>query len=159
VLDYRRWHRFVVQMRGPGGEWVTVTRRQHGAKSGGEKAIVLHLPLFAAAAAHYRAAPSAPRLILLDEVFIGVDQVNRGQLLDVLAAFDLDLMLTSDQEWCTYPELDGIAIHQMITGAEDGDDAVTTARFVWTGTRLRPADAEDEPDPEPDRGPDRPAGP
>ncbi len=167
VLDYRRWHRFVVQMRGPGGEWVTVTRRQHGAKSGGEKAIVLHLPLFAAAAAHYRAAPSAPRLILLDEVFIGVDQVNRGQLLDVLAAFDLDLMLTSDQEWCTYPELDGIAIHQMITGAEDGDDAVTTARFVWTGTRLRPADAEDGPDPEPDRGPDpapdrgpdRPAGP
>ena len=47
-------------------------------------------------------------------------------------AIDLDLLLTSDHEWCTYRELDGIAIHQLITGS-DGDDAVTTARFVWTG--------------------------
>ena len=142
VLDYRNWRRFTVQMRQPGGEWVTVTRRQHGAKSGGEKAIVLHLPLFAAAAAHYRAAPEGPRLILVDEVFVGVDSANRGQLMEVLAAFDLDLMLTSDTEWCTYAELDGIAIHQLLTG-DDGDDAVTTARFVWNGRALRPADPVD----------------
>jgi hypothetical protein len=121
---------------------VTVTRRQHGAKSGGEKAIVLHLPLFAAAAAHYRAAPEGPRLILLDEVFVGVDSANRGQLMEVLAAFDLDLMLTSDTEWCTYAELDGIAIHQLLTG-DDDDDAVTTACFVWNGQVLRPADPVD----------------
>jgi hypothetical protein len=107
VLDYRRWHRFVVQMRVTGGEWVTVTRRQHGAKTGGEKTIVLHLPLFAAAAAHYRSAPEAPRRILLDEVVVGMDSTNRGQLKEVLAAFDLDLVLTSDTEWCTYPEPDG----------------------------------------------------
>jgi hypothetical protein len=135
VLDYRMWHRFVVQMRAAGA-WTPVTRRQHGAKSGGEKAIVLHLPLFAAAAAHYQASPHAPRLILLDEVFVGVDQTNRGQLMDVLTGLDLDLMLTSDQEWCTYAEVDGIAIHQLITGDDDGDDAVTTARFVWTGRAL-----------------------
>ncbi|MET8353829.1 TIGR02680 family protein [Micromonospora sp. NPDC005206] len=140
VLDYRRWHRFVVQVRSAAGDWSPVTRRQHGAKSGGEKAIVLHLPLFAAAGAHYRAAPSAPRLILLDEVFVGVDQTNRGQLMAVLSALDLDLLLTSDQEWCTYAEVDGIAIHQLIAGAEDGDDAVTTARFVWTGRDVVAAD-------------------
>ncbi|MFI5838746.1 TIGR02680 family protein [Catenuloplanes sp. NPDC051500] len=140
VLDYRRWHRFVVQMRSGGDEWAPVTRKQHGAKSGGEKAIVLHLPLFAAAAAHYRAAPEAPRLILLDEVFVGVDQMNRGQLMEVLTGLDLDLMLTSDQEWCTYSEVDGIAIHQLIAGDADGDDAVTTARFVWTGQDFLPAD-------------------
>ncbi|MET7969770.1 TIGR02680 family protein [Micromonospora sp. NPDC005305] len=133
ALDYRRWHRFVVQIRSGTGDWSPVTRRQHGAKSGGEKAIVLHLPLFAAAGAHYRGAPSAPRLILLDEVFVGVDQTNRGQLMAVLKALDLDLLLTSDQEWCTYAEVDGIAIHQLIAGSEDGDDAITTARFVWTG--------------------------
>ncbi|SCG53667.1 TIGR02680 family protein [Micromonospora echinaurantiaca] len=142
ALDYRRWHRFVVQIRSATGDWSPVTRRQHGAKSGGEKAIVLHLPLFAAAGAHYRAAPSAPRLILLDEVFVGVDQTNRGQLMAVLKALDLDLLLTSDQEWCTYAEVDGIAIHQLIAGGEDGDDAVTTARFVWTGHDVV---ADDEP--------------
>ncbi|MEV6693890.1 TIGR02680 family protein [Micromonospora sp. NPDC051196] len=133
ALDYRRWHRFVVQIRSGAGDWSPVTRRQHGAKSGGEKAIVLHLPLFAAAGAHYRGAPTAPRLILLDEVFVGVDQTNRGQLMAVLGALDLDLLLTSDQEWCTYAEVDGIAIHQLVAGGADGDDAVTTARFVWTG--------------------------
>jgi uncharacterized protein (TIGR02680 family) len=146
VLDYRRWHQFVVLMdKGDGAGPVALTKRKHGALSGGEKAIALHLPLFAAAAAHYRAAPRAPRLILLDEVFVGVDDANRGQLLDLLVKFDLDMVLTSDHEWCTYRELDGIAIHQLIAG--DDDEAVTTVRFVWDGTGLREADpaAEDLP--------------
>lgn len=81
----------------------------------------------------YHAVPTAPRIILLDEVFVGVDTNNRGQVFALLSALDLDLLLTSDHEWCTYPELNGVAIHQLITGG-DGDDAVTTARFVWDGT-------------------------
>ncbi|MEU6584635.1 hypothetical protein [Nocardia sp. NPDC046763] len=43
-------------------------------------------------------------------------------------------MLTSDHEWCTYPELPGVGIHQILGG--DGDDAVTTARFTWDGEQL-----------------------
>ena len=138
VLDYTAWHQFVVKVdRGRGDGWQPVTRRLHGALSGGEKAIVLHLPLFAAAAAHYQATPAAPRLILLDEVFVGVDSTNRGQLLELLVGFDLDMVLTSDHEWCDYQELDGIAIHQLLTG-DDGDDAVTTARFTWNGHEIVP---------------------
>jgi hypothetical protein len=138
VLDYTTWHQFVVKVdRGEG--WVPVTKRVHGALSGGEKAIVLHLPLFAAAAAHYQATPTAPRLILLDEVFVGVDATNRGQLLELLVNFDLDLVLTSDHEWCDYQELTGIAIHQLTTGT-DGDDAVTTVRFTWDGHSLKADD-------------------
>ncbi|HUQ59390.1 TIGR02680 family protein [Lentzea sp.] len=138
VLDYTTWHQFVVKVdRGEG--WVPVTKRVHGALSGGEKAIVLHLPLFAAAAAHYHATPTAPRLILLDEVFVGVDATNRGQLLELLVNFDLDLVLTSDHEWCDYQELTGIAIHQLTTGT-DGDDAVTTVRFTWDGHSLQADD-------------------
>ncbi|OLF07294.1 TIGR02680 family protein [Actinophytocola xanthii] len=143
VLDYTAWHQFVVKVdRGRGDGWQPVTRRLHGALSGGEKAIVLHLPLFAAAAAHYQATPVAPRLILLDEVFVGVDSTNRGQLLELLVGFDLDMVLTSDHEWCDYQELDGIAIHQLLTG-DDGDDAVTTARFTWNGRVVLP---DEDPD-------------
>ncbi|MCX2729079.1 TIGR02680 family protein [Saccharopolyspora sp. NFXS83] len=135
VFDYTAWHRFGVKIdRANGDGWQLLTKRLHGALSGGEKAIALHLPLFAAVAAHYQAVPAAPRFILLDEVFVGVDATNRGQVFDLLTALDLDLVLTSDHEWCTYRELDGIAIHQLITG--DGDDAVTTARFVWDGRAL-----------------------
>jgi DNA repair exonuclease SbcCD ATPase subunit len=140
VLDYRRWHTFVVQVDKGDGAWQAVTKRTHGQLSGGERAIALHLPLFAAAAAHYAGADGAPRLILLDEVFVGVDAGNRGQLLDLIVRLDLDAVMTSDHEWCTYTELDGIAVHQLITGT-DGDDAVTTARFVWDGARLQPIHA------------------
>ncbi|MBT1105651.1 TIGR02680 family protein [Streptomyces sp. Tu10] len=140
VLDYTAWHQFVVKLDRTGGtDWQLLTKKLHGALSGGEKAIALHLPLFAAVAAHHEAVPHAPRLILLDEVFVGVDTTNRGQVFTLLSALDLDLMLTSDHEWCTYRELTGIAIHQLITGS-DGDDAVTSARFVWNGTRIHPDD-------------------
>jgi uncharacterized protein (TIGR02680 family) len=138
VFDYTAWHQFVVKVdRANGAGWQLLTKKLHGALSGGEKAIALHLPLFAAVAAHYQAVPRAPRIILLDEVFVGVDTNNRGQVFALLSALDLDLMLTSDHEWCTYAELSGVAIHQLITG-NDGDDAVTTARFVWNGRDLLP---------------------
>ncbi len=140
VFDYTAWHRFDVKIdRSNGAGWQLLTKKLHGALSGGEKAIALHLPLFAAVAAHYQTVPQAPRLILLDEVFVGVDTSNRGQVFALLAALDLDLMLTSDHEWCTYAELDGIGIHQLITDS-DGDDAVTTARFTWDGHDLLPDD-------------------
>jgi uncharacterized protein (TIGR02680 family) len=145
VFDYTAWHQFVVKVdRANGAGWQLLTRRLHGALSGGEKAIVLHLPLFAAVAAHYQAVPQAPRVILLDEVFVGVDTSNRGQVFALLSALDLDLVLTSDHEWCTYAELSGIGIHQLITGS-DGDDAVTTARFTWDGRDLRPEDQDGPP--------------
>ncbi len=145
VLDYTAWHRFVVKLdRANGAGWQLLTKKLHGALSGGEKAIALHLPLFAAVAAHYETVPEAPRLILLDEVFVGVDTTNRGQIFALLSALDLDLMLTSDHEWCTYREMPGIAIHQLITG-DDGDDAVTSARFTWDGVDLLASESETSP--------------
>ncbi|MFF7361981.1 TIGR02680 family protein [Streptomyces sp. NPDC008125] len=135
VLDYTAWHQFTVRLdRANGAGWQPLTKKLHGALSGGEKAIALHLPLFVAVSAHYEAVPGAPRPILLDEVFVGVDTTNRGQIFALLTALDLDLLLTSDHEWCTYAELPGIAVHQLLTGADD--DAVTSARFVWNGSGL-----------------------
>ncbi|MGA5760049.1 TIGR02680 family protein [Nonomuraea bangladeshensis] len=152
VLDYTSWHRFTVRLdRGDGQGWQDLTRKLHGALSGGEKAIALHLPLFAAVAAHYQSDPGCPRFILLDEVFVGVDRTNRGQVFELLVDLGLDLVLTSDHEWCEYRELDGIAVHQLITG--DGDDAVTTARFVWNGHRTAPTDPS-RPSGTPGPGPD-----
>ncbi|WP_098009532.1 TIGR02680 family protein [Streptomyces sp. sk226] len=135
VLDYTAWHRFTVRLdRADGNGPQPLTKRLHGALSGGEKAIALHLPLFAAVAAHYEDVPLAPRPILLDEVFVGVDTVNRGQVFALLTALDLDLMITSDHEWGTYRELPGIAVHQLLT--DGADEAVTSVRFVWNGTGM-----------------------
>lgn len=87
MLDYTVRHRFTVRLdRANGTGWQPLSKKLHGALPGGEKAIALYLPLFAAA--HYEAVPLAPRPILLDGVFVGVDAVNRGQVFALLTALD-----------------------------------------------------------------------
>ena len=131
ALDYRAWHEFAVE-RKQDGVWRKLTRRTHGTGSGGEKAIALTIPQFAAAAAHYRSAsPLSPRLILLDEAFVGVDADMRNKCMGLLSAFDLDFVMTSEREWGCYPSLPGVAIYQMST--RQGIDAVGLTRWVWNG--------------------------
>ena len=138
ALDYRRWHRFAVE-RQQGGHWTRLTRRTHGTGSGGEKALALTLPMFAAAAAHYAAAPLAPRLILLDEAFVGIDQDMRRQCMGLLAAFDLDVVMTSEREWGCYDTVPAIAICQL--AAESSGGCVALTRYVWNGRERRREDA------------------
>ncbi|MGI5864261.1 MAG: TIGR02680 family protein, partial [Myxococcales bacterium] len=131
ALDYRAWHRFSVE-RFQDGRWKKLTRRTHGTGSGGEKAIALTVPKFAAAAAHYKsAAPCAPRLILLDEAFVGVDSDMRAKSMGLLHAFDLDFLMTSEREWGCYATLPGLAIYQLAT--RPGIDAVGVTRWLWNG--------------------------
>ncbi|MCP4558098.1 MAG: TIGR02680 family protein, partial [Herbaspirillum sp.] len=115
ALDYRAWHRFSVERR-QDGVWKRLTRRTHGTGSGGEKAIALTIPQFAAAAAHYRTAGAhAPRLILLDEAFVGIDADMRSKCMGLLDSFDLDFVMTSEREWGCYATLPGLAIYQLAT--------------------------------------------
>jgi len=130
ALDYRRWHRFTI-MQKRDGEWKRLTKRTHGTGSGGEKAVALTLPQFAAAAAHYRSVPHAPRLILLDEAFVGVDSDMRRKCMDLLTIFDLDLVMTSEREWGCYPTVPALAIYQL--ARRDGIDAVGITRWIWNG--------------------------
>jgi uncharacterized protein (TIGR02680 family) len=135
ALDYRRWHRFSV-LRYQDGQWQRLTRATYGTGSGGEKALALTIPQFAAAAAHYASAdPHAPRLILLDEVFVGIDSDMRAKCMGLLATFDLDFVMTSEREWGCYPTLPGLGICQL--ASRPGIDAVLVTPFVWNGEELR----------------------
>ncbi|OMH23081.1 TIGR02680 family protein [Tersicoccus phoenicis] len=131
ALDYRQWHTFVVERR-QNGQW----RSASGPASGGEKALAVSVPLFAAASAHYNsAAPQAPRLILLDEAFAGIDDDSRAKSLGLLATFDLDVVMTSEREWGCYPQVPGLAIAQL--SRVEGVDAVGVSRWRWDGRRRR----------------------
>ena len=99
------------------------------------------VPLFAAAASHYASAgnPHAPRLILLDEAFAGVDDRSRASYLGLLTEFDLDVVMTSEREWATYPEIPGIAIAHLFR--LPGTQAVHVEHWTWDGVmRERAAD-------------------
>ena len=129
ALDYRQWHTFVVE-RWQNGQW----RSASGPASGGEKALVVSVPLFAAASAHYNSASAhAPRLILLDEAFAGVDDDSRAKSLGLLATFDLDVVMTSEREWACYPQVPGLSIAQL--SRVEGVDAVGVTRWQWDGRR------------------------
>jgi uncharacterized protein (TIGR02680 family) len=133
ALDYRRWHEFAIQ-RFQDGQW----RPAAGPASGGERALIASVPLFAAASAYYKSAgnPNAPRLIALDEAFAGVDDDSRAKCLGLLATFDMDVVMTSEREWGCYPQVPGLAICQL--ARHDGIDAVLVTPWRWDGRERRP---------------------
>ena len=93
--------------------------------------------MLASIAAHYAdedGRPSeCPRLILLDELFAGVDAANRAMLFGTFTAWDLDAVFTSDHEWCQYATLSGIAIHHL--HPPHGNEPLVSTRFTWDGHR------------------------
>ena len=135
ALDYRDWHEFVIQ-RYSDGQW----RPAAGPASGGERALVVSVPLFAAASSHYKSAgnPHAPRLIALDEAFAGVDDDSRAKCLGLLATFDMDVVMTSEREWGCYPQVPGLGICQL--ARQDGIDAVLVTPWRWDGRERRRAE-------------------
>ncbi|MFW5845687.1 MAG: SbcC/MukB-like Walker B domain-containing protein, partial [Planctomycetota bacterium] len=139
ALDYRRWHRIGIERR-QDGRWKPLTRATHGTGSGGEKAIALTVPQFAAAAAHYSAIPWAPRLIMLDEAFVGIDTDMRKKCMGLLVAFELDVVLTSEREWGCYETVPALAIYQLAGG--DGSDCIASTRYVWNGRERRQEHSE-----------------
>jgi len=138
TLDYRAWHRFVLTVGHRDWEGHrAATPRLLQRLSTGERSIALHLPMLASIAAHYAGndgeQAACPRLVLLDELFAGVDAANRAQLFGTFTDWDLDAVFTSDHEWCQYATLDGIAIHQLHPPATG--QPVTSTRFWWDGRR------------------------
>jgi hypothetical protein len=131
ALDYRGWHRFAIERR-QGDRWCSAS----GPSSGGERVLAASVPLFAAASSHYSSAanPQAPRLVMLDEAFAGVDDRARAKCLGLLSAFDLDVMMTSEREWGCYAEVPGLAIAQL--SRIDGVAAVLVSRWEWDGAEL-----------------------
>lgn len=131
ALDYRQWHQFRVE-RWQDGQW----RRLSGPASSGERALGLTVPLFAAVATFYSTTSTAPRLILLDEAFAGIDDAARAHCMALVREFDLDFVITSEREWGCYATLPGVAICQL--QRREGIDAVHVSRWTWDGTARRP---------------------
>lgn len=132
ALDYRRWHRFRVQ-RWQDGQW----RPLSGPASSGERALGLTVPLFAAVSSYYTQSgyAHAPRLVLLDEAFAGIDDAARAHCMGLIHEFDLDFVITSEREWACYAELPGVAICQL--QRREGVDAVHVSRWTWDGRARR----------------------
>lgn len=133
AFDYRSWFAFGLWERSSAGR-VRLTKRRHAVGSGGEQSVLIHLPLFAAAAALYGDG-HAPRLIMLDEALSGIDDETRERVLKATVDFDLDVVMTSHELWGTYASVPQLAIYQL--HRENGSFGVHAIPFLWDGDVLR----------------------
>lgn len=142
AFDYRRWFRFDLFERQGADAPVRLTRRRHGTGSGGEQAVLLHMPLFAAASSLASASRDgrAPRLIVLDEALSGIDDTTQRGVLDAAVRLDLDWMMTAyDFNPCqpTVPRVSLYLLHR------DNDlYGIGAEWFVWDGTSKVEADGQ-----------------
>lgn len=133
ALDYRSWLKLSLQYRaGSTSKWTSFDSAKHGAKSGGEKVVLLSQPLFAAAVVAYNAAAdTAPRWVWLDEAMTGVDGEIKASFMGLTVNFDLDVMLTAHDEWCKYSTVPAVAVYDL--ARQKGLPGVDAMPYLWCG--------------------------
>ena len=140
VLDYRSWHVFELMAIQPGEPEARLTRAKHSVMSGGEKSAAIHLPLFAAANALYSSAKDhCPRMIALDEAFVGIDERYKPDLFGLAVKFDLDLFMTGHDLWVTAATVPMIAHYDMYH--DKTTRTVSSLLMLWDGEQLVDASA------------------
>ncbi|HEX4832559.1 MAG TPA: SbcC/MukB-like Walker B domain-containing protein, partial [Trebonia sp.] len=140
VLDYRSWHAFELTQQVPGEPETRLTRARHSVMSGGEKSASIHLPLFAAAGALYSSASGhCPRLIALDEAFVGIDERYKPDLFGLAVKFSLDLFMTGHDLWVTCDTVPMIAHYDMYH--DKTSRTVSSLLVLWDGAALIDASA------------------
>jgi uncharacterized protein (TIGR02680 family) len=132
VLDYREWFRFTLYYEKGDQPRRELTDSRFNVLSGGEKAMAMYIPLFAATYSRYSdARADAPRLISLDEAFAGVDEENLQDMFGLLTEMGFNYMMTSQVLWGCYATVPGLAIYELYRPR--GATCVTLFHYRWDG--------------------------
>lgn len=132
VLDYRQWFEFELSCSKPLERKKELTNNEFFKLSGGEKAMSMYIPLFAAVNARYNSADKkdCPRIIALDEAFAGVDEENISNMFTLIEGLNLDYVLNSQALWGTYESVKNLSIYELI---RQGEDLVLPIKYYWNG--------------------------
>ena len=132
VLDYRQWFDFQLWYSKSLEPKKELTDNAFFRLSGGEKAMAMYIPLFAAVNARYNGADKkdCPRIIALDEAFAGVDDQNIGYMFELIESLKLDYVLNSQVLWGTYESVKSLAIYELI---RQGEEVVLPIKYHWNG--------------------------
>ena len=133
ALDYRRWFEFQMYYRRGAEARKPLTNAAFNRFSGGEKAMAMYVPLFAAVNAQYKKADYAdhPRMIALDEAFAGVDDKNISSMFELVEKLDFDYIMNSQALWGCFETVKGLRIAELRRPMNS--QVVTVIRFTWNG--------------------------
>ena len=134
VLDYRNWYEFHLLYERDGEPRKELTDRTFNKFSGGEKAMAMYVPLFAAVSAQYqKGGPQCPVLLALDEAFAGVDERNISAMFELVGVLDFDYIMNSQSLWGCYSNVTSLDIAELHRPANAS--VVTILRYYWNGTQ------------------------
>ena len=133
ALDYREWFEFKLYYCRNSESKKELTDRAFNRFSGGEKAMAMYVPLFAAVNAQYKKAENNdhPRIIALDEAFAGVDDKNISSMFELVQKLDFDYIINSQVLWGCYETVPSLRIAELLRPANS--DVVTVINYVWNG--------------------------
>ena len=133
ALDYRKWFEFKMFYYRNNDNKKELTNGAFNRFSGGEKAMAMYVPLFAAVNAQYKKAEQddLPRMIALDEAFAGVDDKNISSMFDLVRKFDFDYIMNSQVLWGCYASVPFLRIAELLRPANS--QVVTVIYYLWNG--------------------------
>lgn len=133
ALDYRKWFDFQMFFyRNQEGK-KTLTDAAFNKFSGGEKAMAMYVPLFAAVNAQYQKADyrDHPRIIALDEAFAGVDDKNISSMFELVERLDFDYIMNSQALWGCHETVPALRISELLRPLNS--QVITVIHYTWNG--------------------------
>ena len=133
ALDFRKWFEFRMFYKRGEKNKKPLTNAAFNRFSGGEKAMAMYVPLFAAVNAQYKKADNGehPRMIALDKAFAGVDDKNISSMFELVHKMDFDYIMNSQSLWGCYETVKGIKIAELHRPMNS--QIVTVIRYIWNG--------------------------
>ncbi len=134
ALDYRKWFEFQFMYKKVEEQSKELTNNAFFRLSGGEKAMAMYIPLFAAVCARYQSAKKdCLRIISLDEAFAGVDDNNIRDMFRILTELELEYVINSQVLWGEYDTVPNLAICELISDVNS--KIVSVMRYHWNGKK------------------------
>lgn len=136
VLDYRDWFEFELTYKraNEGYQSQTLSDKKFNQFSGGEKAISMYLPLFAAVHSRYSDAKEfCPKMITLDEAFAGIDDRNIAELFKACEQLGFNYVMNSQALFGDYPTVSQLMIYELLR--PQNINLVTAIRYYWDGNQ------------------------
>ena len=134
ALDYRKWFEFRMFYKRGEGSKKPLTNAAFNRFSGGEKAMAMYVPLFAAVNAQYQKAENKdhPRMVALDEAFAGVDDKNISSMFELVQKLDFDYIMNSQSLWGCFETVRGLRIAELQRPQDS--QVVSVIFYTWNGS-------------------------
>lgn len=132
ALDYRNWFEFKLSFWRGDGKKTELTNSEFNKFSGGEKAMAMYVPLFAAVSAQYKkASQDCPLLIALDEAFAGVDEKNISSMFKLAEDLKFCYIMNSQALWGCYETVPELEIAELVRPLNS--QVISVINCTWNG--------------------------